>query len=871
MSIFDADSLLDDFELEAKAHIDTIEAAFLDVGVLSGEPRLLDDIFRAAHSIKGTAGFFSLEKVVAVAHELESVFSRVKDGELALTDDIADVALQSVDTLKALTANLRSQEIVQTDAVMALLKRYSEPPHAEAPETPQECAANVPFDLTSPEIAEPLQSAQKRGHHAYYIGATSSEFGKYGENPASLLGEITAVGVILKAKANAAPIAIAELSSAIAAAERLDLLLTSILEPELFMIAVELEPSFVHVLAKDMLQASAGSEDAATGSENRTNGAENAKSMAQDARDVNIANRDASDVNIEDNVPRDLSNKPSSSITPIANKTQHAAKPDFSLRLPIGFVNELMDLANEMVLSRNQLLSRTSKFAREAGLTPVLQNVSRLTNEIHARVLRSRMQPVGVVFEKFPRIIRDTAKALGKDLRVEIHGSDVALDKYLLDAISDPITQLVKNSADHGIESAAQRAAAEKPPKGVITLNAFTRDGLAIIEVSDDGAGIDDAALRRKLRERGARTDEQLAAMTRGDVVKTIFEPGLSTAKNVTSVSGRGVGMDIVKANIEKLGGTIEIDTEPGKGTTTRLKLPLTLSVIRTLIIRACGVPFAVPEANVERIVRVAPKAAGRSVELINGALALNLDGWVLPLITFPAMEAASQGLEAQYAKSVASKSSKSVVKCLVLRSGTRHFALLIDDALKSEETLIKPLPLFLRRCRCYSSVTVLGSGSAVMVLDAGGILRHMDITGIEKPKEAAQPAAETFKRVVFKSSGTEYFAVDAALVSRVERIDPAAIQLIDGKPFINVSGATYRLLPPESVLNAPPNQSAWRYLVVLNSKAPAALPAAQILGHAQTPAPARAPIGGEWVTGSTIEGDRILLHLDIGGMLGAG
>ncbi len=816
MSNIDAASFFDDFESEAKAHIETIEFAFLDIETLSGSPALIDSVFRAAHSLKGTAGFFSFDKIVAVAHELESVFSRIKNGELRLTEEIADVALQGVDILKKLADNLHSHENIDITYILDLLTKYSNSQKA----VDIAWGTKMTFDLKNAETQKILKAALKRGQKLYYIGVNmKSDLGRYTQRPAGMFEEILSIGSIMKISLDGAetlpppPSSLAaDVLSEIArrGVSSLGLLVSSVLEPELFLIAVELESRFIRPIPKEAV--------------------------------LGLKSGEAS--------------KP---VQPGAQPHPYTSKADFSVRLDISFINGFMDLANEMILARNQLMSLTSGHVNAiTGLAPVLNSVNRLTSEIQEKVIRARMQPVGVLFNKFPRMIRDAAKSLKKDIRLEIFGGDVALDKYMLDSLSDPITQLVKNSADHGIESALRRAKLGKPPKGTITLDACMRDGMAIIEVSDDGAGLDIGHIKQMALERGSYSEEQLDTMSESELFALIFEPGFSTAVKVTSVSGRGVGMDIVKTNIEQLGGSIEIESTPDIGTTMRLITPLSLSIIRTLIIKIQGVQYAVPEINVERIVRVSTKSSKQFV-WVNGSPILNLDGWLVPLITL--CGDAPAGALPEYA-------NEDVTKCLVLKAGSRFFALLIDDAFGTEETLIKPLPVYLKSCRLYSGVTVLGSGSAIMVLDAQSLMRSARLSGVEMPPEESIPPANNLQHVIiFKCSGSEYFAVNEVSVARIERIEPYQIQTIDGGEYANIAGRTVQILRPEyyAPVQRLPYTKKWLYLLMLESGGhPSGLLAASVLDKAEAALPLDGgTIEGEYILGTSIYGEKILIHLD--------
>jgi two-component system chemotaxis sensor kinase CheA len=393
----------------------------------------------------------------------------------------------------------------------------------------------------------------------------------------------------------------------------------------------------------------------------------------------------------------------------------------------------------------------------------------------------------------------------------------------------------VKNSADHGLESSERRAELGKPLNGTITLSSYMRDGSAIVEISDDGKGIDKKTIASKALELGLVTENELSSMSDKDILALIYEQGMSTSEKVTNLSGRGVGMNIVKTNIEKLKGTIEIESEPDMGTTIRLKLPLTLSVIRSLIVTVDGVQYAVPDINVERLVRLTEYTKSKRIERVNKSLVLVLDGMIIPIVTMDEIDARVKGMKPLPAKARLDKSVKNgITKCLVLKSDGYHFAILIDDALDTEQILLKPLPIYLQNCPCYSNVTVLGSGKAVAILDATGILRYMQLGEIAKEaslylrideeiqaNESESGKDENIKQViVFKCSGPEYFAVETNDISRIEAIRQNDIQDIGKGRFVTVSDRTVRLIRPEDY--SPVRKKAYTeeklYMITLKS-----------------------------------------------------
>ena len=853
----DTGSLLGDFEAEAKAHIEKIETAFLDADSLSDDPELMNGVFRAAHSIKGTAGFFSLVKIVGIAHELESVFMQVRNGKLIIDDIIADIVLQGIDCLKDLINSIDDDSEVDTKNVVDNLKKYSEidsggrTGEIKVIEKPDNNAGDyeMPFDCNEREIKKSLKKAVRHGHKIYCVNiAFNRSLGKYYRHPEGMIVTVLSIGSIIAAIVDSKRDKIslikdfeaADLTSQIITAlagrenSTLELLVTSVLEPELFAVAIEINTGDIRLIPKETV-------------------------LTQD----------------EHIVPQISANKK----TDITDKIEEPEKPvqiardkSFSVRLDVSAINNLMDLSNEMILTRNRLLSAMSEYRKIPGLAPILHDMNRLTSEIQEKVMLTRMQPVSVIFSRFPRIIRDTAKMLDKDIQVDISGEEVTLDKYLLDSLVDPITQLVKNSADHGLESSERRLELGKPPKGKITLSAYMRDGLAVIEVSDDGAGIDADALRRKSIENRIATEEKLDSMKKSDIFALMFEPGISTAKHITNLSGRGVGMDIVKTNIEKLGGSIEVDSELGKGTAVRLKMPLTLSVTATLIVTIDSVQYAVPEANVERIVRVWSDSPSKRLEKINKSLVLSLNGRIIPVVTMRDIEAKVSGQKPPQAEILLEESRKrGVNKLLALKAGGKILALMIDDAVKTEEILVNPLPVYLKNCPCYSGAAVLGNGNAVMILDAEGIIR---LTGIDADAESEDSDAAGYtdnkdkkQVIIFKCSGAEYFAVETSGISRIETIDPQYIQEMGGGRFINISGENVRIVRPEYFAHVKKHSYNEKklYMITLRKSAfPIGLLAGKVLDKAEGVFKLdKDNLSGDFISGTSVFDEKILIFLN--------
>lgn len=838
LSKIDTEVFLDDFQIESKLHLEEIESAFLNADVLANDPKMMDKIFRAAHSIKGSAGFFSLTKIVAVAHGLENVFSQIKDGDLAIDEEITDLALKSVDCLVKLVDNVHSDDSIDTEDLVETLKKYSK---TEKPDTREE-ETEMPFTFNDPSTKKELENAARYGHKLYYVNINfNRSLGQYYKYPDNLISNFLSIGSIVEAVVNKNTEKIikgtnsAELTEKIITeltvhdTSKLELLVTSVLELELFAAAADIDKKYIRHLPGIK------------------------KEFSEDSNELSGS---------------DLSKQ--ETVSGIASEQ----KGNFSIRLDVSAINNLMDLTNEMILSRNQLLSAVSDYRKSIpGLAPVLHDMNRLTTAIQEKVMLTRMQPVSVIFSKFPRIIRNTAKALNKDIQIEISGENVALDKYLLDSLADPITQIVKNAADHGVEQAERRLRLNKPPKGTITLNAYMGDGSAVIEVSDDGSGIDTEVLKRKSIELGKITEETAASMSKSEILDLVFEPGITTANEITNLSGRGVGMDIVKTNIEKLKGSIEIDSEIDKGTTVRLKIPLTLSAIRSLIVSIDNILYAVPETNVERIVRIQRDAPSKRLERVNKSIVLSLDGQIIPVVTMKEIEAKIKGQALPSAEEELEKRNEcDVTKCLVLKEDDKSFALLIDDALQTEQILINSLPVFFKNCPCYSNVTVLGNGNTIMILDARGIIRLMGIEAAadianEKNEEAQAYKKDEKQIIIFQCSGTEYYALETSEILRVETIHQNDVQEIGEEYFVNIADTTVRAVRPEDF--APVKKSDYTedklYLLRLKkSVSPIGLLAGKVLDMAEGVfALDTDRIKSEFVFGTGIYNKKIVIFLN--------
>ena len=449
-----------------------------------------------------------------------------------------------------------------------------------------------------------------------------------------------------------------------------------------------------------------------------------------------------------------------------------------SIRVNVGTLDHLMTTVSELVLTRNQLLEIVRRH-EDSDFKMPLQRLSNVTAELQEGVMKTRMQPIGNAWQKLPRVVRDLCAELGKDIELSMRGAETELDRQVLDLVKDPLTHLVRNCADHGIESPAKRIAVGKPPKGTIRLAAWHEGGYIIIEISDNGRGLNIARIKAKVLEKGLATEAQLAARSDADICNYIFAPGFSTAAAVTSISGRGVGMDVVRSNIEQIGGTVDLKSEPGAGTIFTIKIPLTLAIVSALIVEASGERFAIPQLAVLELVSAGNNGEHR-IESIKDALVLRLRNKLLPLL--PLKKVLQLG---EY------DGTNGFV--VVTQVGNQVFGLVVDGVFHTEEIVIKPLSSKLRNIAVFSGTTILGDGSVIMILDPNGVAQALgraaaasaqaEKTELQSSQEEGDE--EVTSLLVFRAGSQRPKAVPLSLVTRLEEIDCRKIEISDGRHLV--------------------------------------------------------------------------------------
>jgi len=517
--------------------------------------------------------------------------------------------------------------------------------------------------------------------------------------------------------------------------------------------------------------------------------------------------------------------KPSEKAAPAASKNPGSAEVNDTIRVRIDLLNKLMELAGEMVLSRNQLLrtlseegprsvesenGKSSEARRSRNLDTIVQNIDLITTDLQEHIMQTRMQPIGSVFGKFPRIVRDMAKQLGKEIALVTQGEDVELDKSIIESLSDPLTHLIRNCCDHGLEPADEREAAGKSKTGTIRLRAFHQDGQINISIVDDGRGIDTDKLVAKAIKKNLITQDQIDQMQPQELVNLIFLPGLSTAETVSEISGRGVGMDVVKTNITRLGGQIQIETDFGQGTELLLRLPLTLAIIPSLIVGVAEQRFAVPQVNLVELLFIHAKDISSRVERVGSATVLRLRKQLLPLLKLSDILELNSNQRVDLSTENGIKNTGgNGYNIMVLRTGNQQFGVIVDELFDTEEIVVKSLSSFLKSCRCFSGATIMGDGHVAMILDPNGIVVHSGLSfeAIESEQRklsavtALQAAAKSENMLLFNNAASEVFAIPLKEVLRLEKFQVSEITNIGHREFINYDGKGLPIVRLESYL----------------------------------------------------------------------
>jgi two-component system, chemotaxis family, sensor kinase CheA len=664
----ECDDILKEFIVEACEALDSMDRDLVALEQQPGSTRILGQVFRTIHTIKGSSGFLALPKLESIAHVGENLLSLLRDGKRALDAEATSALLAMADAIREIIGNLESAQSEGTTDYQELVTHlaaltHTEPATAAAPTVVPDAG---PTPTTEPRAPAPAVEAPRP------VAATAT---------------------------------------------------------------------------------AAGPAAAATGGDG-------ARSSAAES----------------------------------------------SIRVDVRLLDTLMNLVGELVLARNQILQFTST-QDDSNFVSTSQRLNLVTTELQEGVMKTRMQPVGSIWTKFPRVVRDLAISCGKRVRIEMEGEETELDKTIVESIKDPLTHAIRNSVDHGIEAAQLRRERGKPEEGCIQLRAFHEGGMVNIEIADDGGGIDTAKVRDRAVRTGLVTAERAARMSERELIHLITLPGFSTAERVTNVSGRGVGMDVVKTNIEKIGGTIDIQSVLGKGTTLKIKIPLTLAIIPALIVTSQGERYAIPQVNLLELVRLEGKGPEDHIEYIHGAPVHRLRGNLLPLLYL------DQELGKRERRGAADGGARdgAVANIVVLQADDRQFGLVVESILDTEEIVVKPLGRQLKAIRKFAGAAIMGDGLIALILDVMGLAQEASI--ISERQRAAVAAAVVEDRktasskealLLIQAGGKVRAAIELPMVARLEEFDRAKLEHTAGQEVVQYRDEIMPIVRLAEVLAGP-------------------------------------------------------------------
>ncbi len=834
MSFDDAD-LLREFVVESQEHLSDVENQLLTLESQGDamDVALVNTVFRAVHSIKGAAGFMGLSTLETLAHREEEVLNMLRNKELRPTSVVINTLLRASDRLKTLLDNIDNSNDENVEEHIVALERIL------AGQTDDAVEGKSPS-------ATPARPAAATEHNGLSLEALREFLVESHDNLSQLEGDLMKLekqsnsGELLNSvfrnihtiKGTSGFLGFTRIEQVTHAAENI---LGAIrdgqfsLDDELagaqfemidavraMLAAVEstgsegdLDPSALTARLTTLLEVRSQKKPAKSGKAKTASTKTSAK-----AKPATAAKTPVQPVVIEEPPLASSAVAPKATlemVTPVTENsasTLTAAKPtmdsaaakaaaneqsaaDSTIRVDVSLLDKLMTCVGELVLARNQILQYSNAQSNNE-LHATTQRLNLITTELQEGVMKTRMQPIGNVWAKFPRLVRDLAAICEKQVRIEMEGKETELDKTIIEAIKDPLTHLVRNTVDHGIERADVRVANGKPAEGCLTLRAYHEGGQVNIEICDDGAGLNLERIRNKAVERGLLTAEQASKLADREVGNLIFLPGFSTAEKVSNVSGRGVGMDVVKTNIEKIGGSVDVQSKSGTGTNIKIKIPLTLAIIPALIVTSHGERYAIPQVSLLELVRLDPTESSDRIEWIQNAPVYRLRGRLLPLV---------------YLRDVlklepVSAETQNAVNIVVLRADDRQFGLIVDSINDSEEIVVKPLSKQLKSVPIYSGTTIMGDGRVALILDVLGIAQTSQVLAGSRERNSAEAIEQTgvghddYQTLLVLGIGTDKrCALPIDQVTRLEKIEVSSIERADQQEVVQHRGEMLPLI----------------------------------------------------------------------------
>jgi len=881
------DETLQIFIDESLEHLADIQNDLLAIETAGADidENLVNKVYRAAHSIKGGAGFMGLTNIKNLTHEMENILGKIRSREMVPNADIINILLLASDALVDLINNItQSNDIDISNHIESLLSITAGVPEKKEAEVGTERLDDItaPIFISFPEQTggfeinnDIISEGRKGGKYIYLIRFDLiHDVHTNNKTPSDLISDMSSTGIVLDKQIDLDAVGFLR-EKELPNQFPFFVLFATLVSPKDINLLFEINEEQIYELTDDLQVKSIAEysdpDPDVLASERQLideyRGDESLKTTSSDSQEETVGEcSDAEGLELED-----------VSEIKVEDAKTCMGGSDASLRVNVSLLDTLMNLAGELVLSRNQLLQAISSGDPRAAETSG-QRIDLITSELQEAIMLTRMQNIGIVFNKFPRVVRDLASDLGKDVELSLKGKEVELDKTIIEAIGDPLTHLVRNSVDHGIELPEDRQIIGKNPTGKIYLKAYHEAGQVNIEISDDGKGLDGRKLAATAVTKGLITEDQARMMSDKEKMNLIFMPGFSTAEKVTDVSGRGVGMDVVKTNLDRLGGVIDIDSKFGEGTTIRIKLPLTLAIIPSQIIVAGGDRYAIPQVNLEELLRIPANQVKDRVEIVGDAEVVRLRGKLLPLIKL----ADVIGIESTYfdykdgssktdrRRNISDRRSKkspyfyedctdtenlklktgknedlnrnpeeiirdpkdrrfhasSALNIVVVSTGAMKYGLVVDELNDSEEIVVKPLGRHLKVCKEYAGATIMGDGRVALILDVANLANIYGLTSVEGSDRATELAMEKVGAdrtdkdrqsiLVFRGADKEQFAIPINHVERIEKIKNTDIEEVGGKKVMKYRDGSLALFTIDQVAKVKPMDIKEDLLVIV-------------------------------------------------------
>jgi two-component system chemotaxis sensor kinase CheA len=888
-----ASEFLDLFVQEATEMVRELEQGLILLERQPKDPAIINRVFRAVHTLKGNAGIVGLETLAILAHAMETLLDGIRKGRIDTNEQVFTTLLAGSDLIRFMVEDARSPMPADKSVEVQNLKSQLEALNIPSRESPQSDSKPKDAPVAVPRFSISMQFAEN--------------VMEGGHDPVLLLDELTQLGTLETAVAHINDLPDLRSMDVRRAYLSWDVILACPRGRK------AVDDLFAFLPGGNRIDIQPYDAKA------------HAVKTVPDQQIQAVRSVPAEPVRIEAGIPSGIDAVETPAIPQVARPSENVQPAQDqnradTVRVNIKVLDRLMTLAGEMVLTRNQLVQST-KDENLAKIERATQRVDLITAELQDAVMAARMQSIHVVFDKFQRSVRDLARDLGKRVRLVIDDEGVELDKTVIEAIADPMAHLVRNALDHGIETPERRIAAGKPPEGTLKLRAWHAAGQVIVDIVDDGRGIDAEQVKAKAVKMGIISVEEARALSARAARELIFRPGFTTTDTITQVSGRGVGLDIVTANLSAIGGSVRVESEPGHGCAFRIRLPLTLAIVPTLLVEAEGERFAIPQVNLIELVRVRAADVAARIERVGGVDVMRVREHLVPVVrlrdtlgienpTFTSkdsgerqierrqlladrrtIDAGNKGTQAESRgndshiserRGTADRRSSfaSAVNLAVIQAGDDSYGLVVDSMLDSIEIVVKPLGRNLNESQCYAGATVLGDGRAALILDVIGLGRKANIShkaAVAGQKNEQTEAAEIVEKLavlLVEGGNNELFGVPLDLVERIRKVSRTELSVVGGKRVLRGTKTTTPVFSADEFFPASPlpDNDCLHVILFRAGQREYGLLASDVTDIIEIDADFDMQTHRQrGVCGSSILGDRVLLVLDLREMLGVG